>query len=73
METKIDLTKIKGQLPHGAQSLIAKRLNVSLPLVNKVINGKCEENSVLNGIADYLIEIKAQKNEVINKLASLID
>lgn len=73
METIVDITKIKDQLPHGAQSEIAKRLNVSLPLVNKVLNGKSEETNVLNGIADYLTDLKSKKAEALNRLAALID
>jgi len=34
--------KLKKQLPKGAQKSISEDLNLSLPYVNKVINGKTE-------------------------------
>jgi predicted transcriptional regulator len=69
----IELKKLRNQLPHGSQKKIAEKANVHLNLVNRVLAGKSENIYVLTEIADYLTDIKAQKNEVINKLASLID
>lgn len=68
-----DITKIKEQLPQGAQAEIAKRAKVHFSLVHRVLNGKSENIDVLNAIADYLTEIKEKKQAAINRISSLID
>jgi predicted transcriptional regulator len=73
METKVDFIKIKEQLPHGAQTDIAKRANVHLHTVTRVLNGESENVAVLNAIADYLTERKNEKQNANNRLSSLID
>ncbi len=73
MESKIDFKKIKDQLPHGAQTEIAKMANVTNNTVHLVLNGKSDNVVVLNAIADYLTSLKAKQQAATNRLASLID
>jgi predicted transcriptional regulator len=73
METKVDFKKIKEQLPHGSQTEIAKRANVSLNTVHLALKGKCDNVDVLNAIADYLEELKGKKSAAMNRISSLID
>lgn len=73
METKVDFKKIKDQLPHGAQTEIAKKANVSLNMVHSALKGKCDNIDLLNAIADYLTELKQKKQAANNRLSSLID
>lgn len=68
----IDIAKIHEQLPFGAQTEIAKRANVNLSLVHRVLKGKSTDMNVLNTVADYLTELKSKEQEVANKFASLI-
>jgi len=69
-----DIAKIKEQLPYGAQSEIARKMNVSVVLVNRVLNGgKHNRPDVLNAIADYLSDYKKLKNEAESRLNSLLD
>ncbi len=73
MESKLDFSKIKEQLPHGAQTEIAKMANVTNNTVHLVLNGKSDNISVLNAIADYLEKIKEQKNTAVDRISSLLD
>lgn len=73
MESKINIDKIKSKLPFGAQTKIAKKANVSVSNVNRVLNGKSEDAEILNAIADYLSELKIKQLKVNSRLASLID
>lgn len=73
METTFNIDKIREQLPFGAQTEIAKKCNVTVCMVNRVLNGKSENTKVLDAIADYLTDFKQQKNDTISRLASLID
>ncbi len=73
METKVDFKKIKDQLPHGAQTEIAKRAGVSLNMIHSALKGKCDNVDVLNVIADYLSELKEAKSAALNRISSLID
>ena len=73
METKVDFKKIKEQLPHGAQTEIAKKANVSLNTVHMALKGKCNNIVVLNSIADYLEELKHRKNAALDRISLLID
>ena len=73
METKVDFKKIKEQLPHGAQTEIAKMANVSLNTVHLALKGKCDNVDVLNSIADYLEALNAKKGAALNRISSLID
>lgn len=67
------ITKIKEQLPQGAQAEIAKRANVHFSLVHRVLNGKSENVDVLNAIADYLTELKQKKEAALKRISSLIE
>lgn len=67
------VTKIKQQLPHGAQSEIARKIGVSVGLVNRVLLGKTENTDVFNGIAEYYSEYKEKKAEAVKRLSSLVD
>jgi len=73
METKLDFTKIKEQLPHGAQTEIAKMAKVTNNTVHLVLTGKSDNIDVLNAIADYLTCLKEKKAAANNRLSSLID
>lgn len=73
MKTSIELDKVRKQLPFGAQTEIAKRCNVKVTQVNRVLNGKAENTQILEAVADYLSEIKSHEERVINRLSSLID
>ncbi len=70
MET---LVKIKDQLPYGAQTEIAKIANVTVQLVNRVINGEVENLDILNAIADYYAAYKERKGSTMDRLSSLVD
>jgi len=73
METKVDFKKIKKHLPHGAQTEIAKRANVSLNTVHLALNGKSDNVDVINAIADYLEDHQAKKQTALNRLSSIMD
>lgn len=68
----LDLTKIKNQLPHGAQTEIAKTANVHLNVVHRVLNGKSENLTVLIAIADFLKTHNKLKTETLKTISSLI-
>ncbi|RYY21108.1 MAG: hypothetical protein EOP41_08540 [Sphingobacteriaceae bacterium] len=67
------ITKIKQQLPHGAQSEIARKMNVSVGLVNRVLLGQIENIDVFNAIADYYAAYKEKKDKALSRLSSLTD
>lgn len=67
------LAKIKDQLPYGAQTEIAKKANVTVQLVNRVINGEVENLDILNAIADYYAIYKEKKDKALSRLSSLAD
>lgn len=73
MQTKVDFTKIKEQLPHGAQTEIAKMANVANSTVLKVLNGDSDNINVLNAIADYMEKQKQQKSAAINRISLLLN
>ncbi len=73
METKFEISKIKEQLPHGAQTEIAKRAKVTNNTVYMVLTGKSDNEAVLNVIADYLTELKEKKEATTKRLKSFID
>jgi predicted transcriptional regulator len=72
METAIDFKKIKEQLPHGAQTKIAKMANVALSTVHLVLNGKSDNEDVVNAVIDYLTELQVKKKSAQRKLSLLI-
>ena len=67
------IAKIKEQLPQGAQAEIARRANVHFSLVHRVLNGKSENIKVLNAIADYLTDLKNEKDAAMVRISKLID
>lgn len=67
------LAKIKDQLPYGAQTEIAKKANVTVQLVNRVINGDVENLDILNTIVDYYEVYKEKKDKALSRLSSLTD
>lgn len=67
------LAKIKEQLPYGAQTQIAKIVNVPVQLVNRVINGEVENLDILNAIADYYAAYKEKKHSAMNRISTLVD
>lgn len=67
------VTKIKQQLPHGAQSEIARNIGVSVGLVNRVLLGQVENLDVINAIADYYAIYKEKKDKALSRLSSLAD
>ena len=67
------LAKIKDQLPYGAQTEIAKKANVTVQLVNRVINGDVENLDILNAIVDYYEVYKEKKDKALSRLSSLTD
>lgn len=73
MKTKLDFTKIRKQLPHGSQTEIAKRANVHINLVQRVLKGESDNIEVLKAIADYLTELKESKENVLDRLTSLVE
>lgn len=72
MKTKLDFTKIREQLPHGSQTEIAKRANVHINVVHRVLHGQSKNVAVLTAIGDYLEDIKNKENSAISKIAAFI-
>jgi len=68
MKTKIDIEKLRVQLPHGAQTEIAKKSGVSLQTVHYVLKGKSANLRVLSAIADYM----EHYNSTEQRITSLI-
>lgn len=67
----MSITEIRKQLPHGACKEIAKRTKLSVCTIHDVLSGKrksAKETLILNAIADYLTEIKAQERAALDKL-----
>ncbi|HVS92446.1 MAG TPA: hypothetical protein VHE59_10455 [Mucilaginibacter sp.] len=72
METKLEISKVKAQLPHGAQTEIAKRASVTKNTVHLVLTGKSDNIVVLEAIADYLAELQAKKQATTERLSKLV-
>jgi hypothetical protein len=66
MKTKMDIKKIKDQLPHGALTEIAILSNVSLQTVSGVINGKSQNRKVLKAITKYLTDLNSEKEVLLS-------
>lgn len=73
MQTKVDFTKIKEQLPYGALTEIAKKAKVHVNTIIKVLNGKSENIYAINAIADYLEAHNAQKDTAFKRISSIIN
>ena len=68
-KNKINTIGIKNMLPYGAHKVIARRANVTVFKVSRVINGHSNNPLVLKNLKDYMEEIKKIDNDIDSLIA----
>lgn len=72
MDKNVNIKEIKGLLPHGAITEIAKRSGVSYVTLLKVLNGESNNMKALEGITRYVLELKRKKKDLNNRILKVL-